>query len=128
MAAVVVLPWVRATTIEPCGSCTASGAAISGAMRAAPSPGRLVPPPRPDSTEARPASWPAVTASVALKREVMLLDSSSQFALARPIAYRRHSCAGGKYSTHVAWRQHANPRLHAGAIAEVVVTHAQEKL
>src|SRR5437016_14128094 len=107
MAAVVVLPLVPATTIEPCGSSAASVAAISGAMRAATRPGRLVAPPRPDSTEARPANWPAATASVALKREVMLLDSSSQFSLARHIAYKRHSCAGGKYSTHVAWRPHA---------------------
>src|ERR671932_20633 len=77
MAAVGVLPLVPATTIEPCGSSEASVAAISGAMRAATRPGRLVAPPRPDSTEARPASRPAVTASVALKREVMLLNSSS---------------------------------------------------
>jgi hypothetical protein len=46
-------------------------------MRTATRPGRLVAPPRPESTEARPASRPAVTASVALKREVMLLNSSS---------------------------------------------------
>src|SRR5919202_647553 len=55
MAAVGVLPLVPATTIEPCGSSEASVAAISGAMRAATRPGRLVAPPRPDSTEARPA-------------------------------------------------------------------------
>jgi hypothetical protein len=46
-------------------------------MHAATRPGRLVAPPRPASTEARPATRPARTASLAVKREVMLLNSSS---------------------------------------------------